>query len=1164
MKFGLRMRVACCGLMYKKSMKLNRTALGKTTVGQILNMMSNDVNRIDEFAFSAHALFIGPLQTILILYMLWEHLKWACLAGLTVLILFIPFQGFMGKSFATVRRKTAHLTDNRIRIMNEIITGMRVIKMYTWEKSFAQLVAMARKQEIVKIRHSSFLKAINLSFYFVASKIVLFTCFVTYVYIGDRLTAEAVFVTMAYFNTMRITVTKQFPQAIAATAELMVSCNRIETFLLLDEIDSNQQLTDSSDDMKKTFINRGYEKCDNDWEEKGVYVDNMTSRWNIDIIEPTLHDITVSLKSGELLAVIGSVGSGKSSFLMSLLNELSIKWGSVKVVGQLSYAPQESWAFMASIRENILFGSDFDEHKYKQVVHVCALERDFKLFPFGDKTLVGERGVSLSGGQKARITLARALYHSADIYLLDDPLSAVDSSVAKHIFQKCIVDYLKDKARVLVTHQIQFLKDAHKILILKDGKCVALGSYEELSKAGINFMSFVKETETKKCSKNSDKNDQNIALRHLNRTISITPSIVSSIGGQSDVDINDGDIKSLDVDFVEELEDQKVKEETKEIGSIDSSVYWEYFKAGAGPILMTICLSTIIISQTLYQGSDFWLTQWTNDVDRDQVDSNQTFNVIIYSAIIVGLFLSAMARSTSFFTMCMRSSVTLHNRIFYSLLRAPIHVFDSSPVGRILNRFTKDTGIVDEALPSTAYDLQMTISNAIGILVVNVILNWFLIFPAIFLVIVVFMCRYFYIRSARDIKRLEGLSRSPMYSHVSTTLTGLSTVRAFGTQQMFVRQFERFQNDNSSTFFMFVCTSRGFGILMDWICIIYISSVVALVMTYPDKMPGGNAGLALSQALMLTGMTQWGVRCSADLESYMTSVERMLEYSRIEPEAELKSAPEVKPVSGWPQTGEIYFDNMSLQYNESPKPVLRYINCHIKGGEKVGIVGRTGAGKSSVIAALFRMTEPTGQIIIDGIDTKSLGLHDLRQVISIIPQDPVIFTGSVRKNLDPFGEHDDDKLWTTLEEVQLKSYVQQLPGLLDGMVTEGGGNFSVGQRQLVCLARAILRDNRILVLDEATANVDHKTDYLIQNTIRKKFNDCTVITIAHRLNTIIDSDKIIVLDAGEIVECGSPHKLLANSDGLFNKLVTQTGKHMSVRLKQMAKESYELKSNNIL
>ncbi|CAG2100059.1 unnamed protein product, partial [Medioppia subpectinata] len=1207
MRVGMKMRAACCALMYRKSLRLSRQALGQTTVGQIINMMSNDATRFDEFAFYLHALFVAPLQSALVLYLLWEHLSWACLAGMTVLLLFIPFQGLMGRTFQRYRRMTARLTDTRIRLMNEIIGGMRVIKMYAWERPFAQLVSEARRynwpnnqaktdrqythvtrvmrKEIQRIRYSSFLKGVNLSLYIIVVRIILFACFLTYILMGQKLSAEAVFVSMAFFNTMRISVTKHFPNGVAATAELMVVIGRVQKFLLLDEMVSIDDKCDNDMEMKAKSDHKSDDNISSGGEETGIFIDNMNVRWNNDMTEPTLRDISLSVKPGQLLAVVGTVGSGKSSLLMSILNELELVSGQVVVKGRVSYAPQESWAFIASVRQNILFGSQYNEEKYNRVVKACALDRDFKLFPFGDKTLVGEKGVSLSGGQKARISLARALYHSADIYLLDDPLSAVDTHVAKHIFQKCCVEYLSDKARVLVTHQIQFLKDAHKILVLNDGKCVAIGSYDELKERGINLMSYQKQPET---------GDQNRKFLLRDRTVSFTPSIASSAGTGAEgpevgtnSSVGGGDVADGDVG-----DDAPVaKAETKMTGSVEGSVYWNYTRAGAGPVLFIITFLSALIVQVLYQGGDFWLTTWTN-AESSGKPVDQTLYLSVYSGLIGALIVTALISATSFYWMCMRSSVRLYDSIFFSLLRAPISFFDGQPLGRILNRFTKDTGVVDELLPSTAFDFIISMSLVFGNLVVNAIVSWLLVFPAILLLLLVFMCRLFYIRAARDIKRMDGLSRSPVYSHVNTTLNGLSTIRAFGAQTMFMRQFERHQNDNTSTFFLFICTSRAFGVLMDSICVFYISAVVAFIMTFQD-MPGGNAGLILSSALTLTGMTQYSIKCSADLESYMTSVERMLEYSRITPEAELESPPERKPPTDWPQTGEIIFKDMSLQYNETTNKVLKHISVCLKGGEKVGVVGRTGAGKSSMIAALFRLTEPEGQVLIDGVDIGTIGLHDLRSRISIIPQDPVLFTGSMRKNLDPFGEHPDDELWSALEEVQLRDVVQSMPGQLDGEVTEGGGNMSVGQRQLVCLARAILRDNRVLVLDEATANVDHRTDALIQTTIRQRtdaliqttirqrFRYCTVITIAHRLNTIIDSDKVMVsqgliggwvritcvvlivyvfvdqvLDAGQVVEYDIPHHLLDTSDGLFSKLVKQTGKHMTIRLKQMAKQYY--------
>ncbi|CAG2117107.1 unnamed protein product, partial [Medioppia subpectinata] len=740
---------------------------------------------------------------------------------------------------------------------------------------------------------------------------------------------------------------------------------------------------------------------------------------------------------------------------------------------------------------NILFGSQYNEEKYNRVVKACALDTDFKLMPFGDKTLVGERGVSLSGGQKARISLARALYHSADIYLLDDPLSAVDTHVAKHIFQKykCCIEYLKDKTRVLVTHNIQFLKDAHQILVLNDGECVAIGSYTQLKERGIDLMAY--QNSQRRASNTCANDGECVAIgsytqlkergidlmayqkqtdgsndrRDIKRRTSLTPSIDSSLSEGSEV---------TDVREPIEVDVQEVKAERKMIGSIKSSVYMDYIKAGAGPLLITLTILFLISSQVLNQGSVYWLSlcsgDRTNKMSKNAEEVDQRFNIIIYTSLMCGLFVSALLSTICFYIMCMRSSVNLYNRIFYALLRSPIHLFESSPIGRILNRFSKDTGIVDELLPSIAFEFIINFCFIIGSLVLNAIVSWCLIFPAILLLILVFICRYFYIRAARDIKRLEGLSRSPVYSHVNTTLCGLTSIRAFGAQHMFERQFEVHQNDNTSTFFLSICTARALGVLMDTICIVYMSAVIVYIMISGDGIPGGSAGLLLTSALSLASLIQYATKLSADTESYMTAVERVLEYTAIKPEAELESTLYKRPEKDWPQNGEIVFNNMSLQYNESPHKVLKDINVCLKGGEKVGVVGRTGAGKSSLIAALFRLTEPLGQILIDGVDIKTIGLHDLRSKISIIPQEPVLFTGSLRKNLDPFDEHPDDELWSALEEVQLRDVVQSMPGELDGVVREGGSNLSVGQRQLVCLARAILRDNRILVLDEATAN----------------------------------------------------------------------------------------------
>ncbi|CAG2108667.1 unnamed protein product, partial [Medioppia subpectinata] len=780
---------------------------------------------------------------------------------------------------------------------------------------------------------------------------------------------------------------------------------------------------------------------------------------------------------------------------------------------------------------------------------VCALERDFERFPFGDKTLVGERGVQLSGGQKARIGLARALYRNSDIILMDDPLSAVDTSVAKHIFDKCIVDYLCDKIRILVTHQIQFIRKATQILVLNDeGKCLGLGFYDELQSRGLDFMSILSDREREPDMKAEEGEDRERQLNGYDIKIKYQRTSVNDNLVTSNTEV--------------ENTEPKIADEYKETGSLSGKVYSTFIKAGAGPLLFFNTILFTIIAQIIYHGSDYFLTRWTNkNQNTDNTNtSDQNRDMIIYTSLMFALFIASLLRAITWFVMFMRASVNLHNSMFYRLLRAPMYVFENNPDGRILNRFSKDLGTIDEQLPETAWGFNLALTQGIGGIIMIVIVSPYLIIPAFVLIVVLLAARTIYMKSARDIKRAEGLTRSPVYSHVSTTLNGLASVRAFGAQEMFEKQCYVYQDDHSATWMLNLTASVAFALLMDGLCFLYIVIIFAVFMVFPEKLGASDAGLALSSALMLSGMTEWGVRKSAEMESQMTSVERIIEYSKLPQEAALTAHESRKPPADWPQKGRIEFRDVSLYYKGSDEPVLKNLNCVIKSGEKVGIVGRTGAGKSSIISALFRMVEPNGDIIMDGLSVGGIGLRELRSKISIIPQDPVVFTGSVRKNLDPFGEYSDQYIWSALEEVQLKGAVGDLPGQLDAQLAEGGANLSVGQRQLVCLARAILRHNRVLVLDEATANVDHKTDALIQTTIRDKFSDCTVLTIAHRLNTIIDCDRVLVLDAGEIIEFGEPFVLLQQKGQLYD-MCRKTGRHMFNRLLNMAKESHFMRFN---
>ncbi|XP_040061540.1 ATP-binding cassette sub-family C member 4 [Ixodes scapularis] len=1174
-RMGMRMRVACCSLVYRKALRLSQAALSKTAVGQMVNLLSNDVNRFDQSVLFVPYLVAGPLQTAVITWVLWQHLGVSCLAGISFVLLYIPFQGCLGRAFSKLRAKTAALTDERIRQVNEFVAGMRVIKMYSWETPFANLVDAMRRREVRRIRQTSVLRAVNMGLFFMSSKLVLFLCFVTFALLGNTLTSECVFVSMALFNSLRLAMTLYFPFGVGQGAETLVSIRRLQKFLLLEEQEQSSLLNGPK-------LRPKLQNC-------AVLLKNVTASWNKDLPEPTLQNICATVKPGELLVVVGPVGCGKTSLLMTILGELNVAAGDARTLGRVAYASQEPWMFTGSVRSNVVFDSPYDADRYRRVIYAAAMERDLSLLPYGDRTLVGDKGVSLSGGQKARVNLARALYYDADIYLLDDPLSAVDTAVAKHLFEACIRGYLRNKIVILCTHQLQFLRSATQVLVLREGKMLGLGTFEQLQRAGLDLESLLEEKSEARPDARRESDPFQAPPPGSETLDAASPgalfeSNMSLAGSYEQLDAEpqaepkaDGGAQPSEV------------EESRSTGSVQGRVYWSYMRAGAGPILMPLLFVSSILAQAIFNGSDFWLTYWTsmsesrgNESLWEPMESNTsaaaddpwswwsswwaaldpvTYNVVVYAIIIGGLVLSSMARTVAFFVMCMRASVNLHNRMFRSVIRAPIYFFDTNPIGRIQNRFAKDLGTIDDLLPPTGLDITFIFLNLLGVLVVVAVISPWIIVPTLVLFVVFFFLRRFYMRTARDVKRLEGVTRSPVFSHLSTSLYGLTTIRAFGAQSTFERMFDTKQDHHTSAWYMFLCTARWFGITLDSICFAYITVVtMSLALSGDGSVSGGGIGLAIANALMLTGMFQWGVRQSAEIESQMTSVERVLEYSNLPAEADVDSAPGKKPPESWPELGSISLEGVSLSYAPGEPPVLKDLRCHIKPKEKVGVVGRTGAGKSSIIAALFRMTEPDGPILVDGIDVRHIGLHDLRTKISIIPQDPVLFTGPIRRNLDPFGEHADEQLWTALNEVRLKDAVLELPGGLSAQVSEGGANFSVGQRQLMCLARAVLRQNRILVMDEATANVDPTTDAMIQTTIRENFKDCTVLTIAHRLHTIMDSDRVMVLDAGRILEFDEPYVLMKNESSHFTAMVQHTGRAMGAQLWKVACQAHAERS----
>ncbi|CAF3840294.1 unnamed protein product, partial [Rotaria sp. Silwood1] len=882
----------------------------------------------------------------------------------------------------------------------------------------------------------------------------------------------------------------------------------------------------------------------------------------------SLKNIVFDAHPGDLICIIGPVGSGKSSLLQTLTGEIAHFDGKVRLNGSYCYVPQEPWIFSSSIKNNILFGKEYDQKLFQRIINVTALDTDVMQWSHGINTLVGDQGIMLSGGQKARVNMARSLYHDADIYLLDDPLSAVDAKVSKHLFDKSIKSYLHDKICILVTHQIQFLQDATKIIVLDNGEMIQMGTYAELLSTSKSFARLLE-----------DINQHEQEYEEQSKI-----DLISSIKDDEE------DIKLLPTNI-----------EIKQEGIVKWNVYISYLRAGIGGFLGFLLLLIIFsIQQAISLSSNWWLAEWSNDEShRHRLYNNCTyindlkinkirsmndnewnehrnrrfyiFCVHIFSlGIVAVLFIVTLLRVVTTEFICLNAARILHNKMFQRLIRFPIRFFDINPVGRILNRFTKDIAIMDDNLPLNMFDFLHCLFQVLGTVTLVGILNPLAFIPAIMAAIAMLILRYLFARCLRDLKRIEGITRSPVYSQLTSTIHGLKVIRSYHAENVCSSEFLHNLNDNTRVNYLLITTNRWAAIRFDWIALAFIVLVTLLAMIVrliQRQFSAADIALTLSYSLNLMGLLQWTIRQSVEVETQMTSVERILEYCALDQESPAQVPSKYRPPTNWPSHGEIIFNNVSMSHSNEPDAslALNNISLIIRASEKIGIVGRTGAGKSSFIQTIFRMgILINGQIKIDNIDISTIGLDDIRRRISIIPQDPVLFTGTMRSNLDQFGDYSDAEIWHALEQVQLKKLVSNvMPNGLHSNVSEGGSNLSVGQKQLVCLARAILKQSKILVIDEATANVDNTTDELIQQAIRKQFKKCTVLTIAHRLRTVIDSDRIMVLSHGELLEFDSPHVLLSNPESEFTSLVNQTGAAEAKYLRDLANDaSLKVKVND--
>ncbi|XP_065392891.1 multidrug resistance-associated protein 1 isoform X2 [Macaca fascicularis] len=1138
---GMRIKTAVIGAVYRKALVITNAARKSSTVGEIVNLMSVDAQRFMDLATYINMIWSAPLQVILALYLLWRNLGPPILAGVAVMVLMVPVNAVMAMKTKTYQVAHMKSKDNRIKLMNEILNGIKVLKLYAWELAFKDKVLAIRQEELKVLKKSAYLAAVG-TFTWVCTPFLVALCtFAVYVTIDKNniLDAQKAFVSLALFNILRFPL-NILPMVISSIVQASVSLKRLRIFLSHEELEP--------DSIERRPVKDG-------GDTNSITVRNATFTWARSD-PPTLNGITFSIPEGALVAVVGQVGCGKSSLLSALLAEMDKVEGHVAIKGSVAYVPQQAWIQNDSLQENILFGCQLEEPYYRSVIQACALLPDLEILPSGDRTEIGEKGVNLSGGQKQRVSLARAVYCNADIYLFDDPLSAVDAHVGKHIFENVIgpKGMLKNKTRILVTHSMSYLPQVDVIIVMSGGKISEMGSYQELLARDGAFAEFLRTYAS--AEQEQDPEDNGVTgisgpgkeAKQMENGMLVTDSagkqlqrqLSSSSSYSGDVSRQHNSTAELQKDGAKKEETWKLMEADKaQTGQVKLSVYWDYMKA-IGLFISFLSIFLFICNHVAALASNYWLSLWTDDPIVNGTQEHTKVRLSVYGALGISQGIAVFGYSMAVSIGGILASRYLHVDLLHSILRSPMSFFERTPSGNLVNRFSKELDTVDSMIPEVIKMFMGSLFNVIGACIVILLATPIaaIIIPPLGLIY--FFVQRFYVASSRQLKRLESVSRSPVYSHFNETLLGVSVIRAFEEQERFIHQSDLKVDENQKAYYPSIVANRWLAVRLECVgnCIVLFAALFAVISRH--SLSAGLVGLSVSYSLQVTTYLNWLVRMSSEMETNIVAVERLKEYSETEKEAPWQIQ-ETAPPSNWPQVGRVEFRNYCLRYREDLDFVLRHINVTINGGEKVGIVGRTGAGKSSLTLGLFRINESAeGEIIIDGINIARIGLHDLRFKITIIPQDPVLFSGSLRMNLDPFSQYSDEEVWTSLELAHLKGFVSALPDKLDHECAEGGENLSVGQRQLVCLARALLRKTKILVLDEATAAVDLETDDLIQSTIRTQFEDCTVLTIAHRLNTIMDYTRVIVLDKGEIQEYGAPSDLLQQR-GLFYNMARDAG-----------------------
>ncbi|KAL3686877.1 hypothetical protein R1sor_013186 [Riccia sorocarpa] len=1196
LRVRLQLKASISAMIYQKALCVSLAERSCFSSGEIQTFMSVDAERVANLVNCGHELWSLPLQMGVALWMLYMQVKFAFVAGLGVIILLIPVNKWLANLICVANDLMMKEKDERIRRMNELLMYIRTLKMYTWEKLFVKRIMQIRKQEMKYLATRKYLDAWCVYFWACTPSIFSLLTFGLFVSLGYKLTASTVFTSLALFNIL-ISPLNCFPWVINGLVEAQVSLGRLCKFLSLQDVDSEwtkDVLLLSQDGNgqpagvppTKVEINGGEpaEKEDRLVTDTAILMHSAAFSWSHSRVEDPqwiISEIFMAVPAGSLVVILGKVGSGKSSLLNSILGEMRCVQGSMLVRGRLAYVAQTPWIQCGTFCDNVLFGQPFDIDRYKRVLDACALDVDIQQMQGGDLAEIGERGLNLSGGQRARLSLARALYQDCDTYLLDDPISAVDAHVAAWILEHAIAGPLMSgKTRILCTHHTQAVPMADIVIVMEEGRIRYCGSPRSDSSLDLQKLESesVEESEvveqlcsdwvqpeipasppvTLGASQQAPKSGNSKpsalpitlgeqSLRGLSHFMSPTNHVFGSgLRGRQGKAKMDDESGRQQAQTIASKAVKLITEEDRNEGHVQSTVYRSYGRFVGWFVIATILIS-ISLTQATRNGGDMWLTYWVDHEDDDAGKSSLHFYLNVFIWIAVANSLVTLVRAFSFAYGGLNAASGVHKTLLQKVTAAPVRFFDQNPSGRILNRFASDQYTVDDSLPFVVNNLIAQLFGLIGIVAVLCWVQWTFLLVLIPLGFIYNRLQRYYRATSRELRRLDGITRSPIYTSFTEALEGAPTIRSFRAQAQFAATNRGMVGVNMRASYNELSASLWLSIRLQMLAalVVLLVSVMAILSHHEGStiapVSAGLVGLGLSYASPIITTLNNLLANFTETEKDMVSMERIHQYMGLEPEP---SGGTVEVAPDWPSRGEIEFCKVTLVYLPNLPPALRELSFKVYAGEKVGIAGRTGAGKSSILGVLFRLIPLTGgHILIDGVDTSSVALGLLRSRLSVVPQAPMLFEGTIRENLDPTGTSSDGDLWKMLDKCHVRETISAAGGL-DLRVSECGESLSVGQRQLLCLARALLSTSPILCLDECTANIDPETTTLLMETVASECKGMTVLTIAHRIATIMDLDRVLIMDHGSLVEAGNPQELLANSGSKFFNLVRVSGSEL--------------------